>query len=82
MSAGPTPIRCVRDAMSEPLKFKVEDMTCAHCAAAVSRAIRKASPEAHVTADPVTKLVTVTGGGDYTSVSARVASVGFTPSRT
>ncbi len=67
--------------MSEQLKFKVEDMTCAHCAAAVSRAIRKATPDAQVTADPVTKLVTVSGGGDYESVSARVANVGFTPSR-
>lgn len=65
--------------MSETLKFKVEDMTCGHCAAAVTRAIRKEHPAAKVTADPVSKIVTVTDGGDYASVSARVAKVGFTP---
>ncbi len=65
--------------MSGELKFKVEDMTCNHCAAAISRAIRKDSPMAQVKADPVTKLVVVTGGIDYATVTARVANAGFTP---
>jgi copper chaperone len=65
--------------MSDQLKFKVEDMTCNHCAAAISRAIRKDSPLAQVKADPISKLVTVTGGKDYATVSARVAAAGFTP---
>jgi copper chaperone len=65
--------------MSDQLKFTVEDMTCSHCAAAISRAIRKDSPLALVKADPVTKLVVVTGGRDYATVSARVAQAGFTP---
>ena len=65
--------------MSGELKFKVEDMTCNHCASAITRAIRKDSPLAQVKADPVTKLVIVTGAVDYATVSARVASAGFTP---
>ncbi len=54
-------------------------MTCGHCAAAISRAIRKGSPQAVVKADPDSKIVIVTGGGDYEAVTSRVAAAGFTP---
>jgi copper chaperone len=64
--------------MSE-IRLKVEDMTCGHCAGAVTRAVEGAVPGAKVSADPASKLVTVTGAGDRAKVEAAISAAGYTP---
>ena len=66
-------------AKTDGLKFKVADMTCGHCAQTITKAIQKVSPAAKVHADPVSKLVAVSGAGDLATVKALIAKAGFTP---
>lgn len=61
------------------IRLKVEDMSCGHCAGAIARAVETAVPGAKVSADPATKLVTVTGAGDRAKVEAAIAAAGYTP---
>ena len=61
------------------VKFRVDDMTCGHCAASITTAIKKAVPGAEVDADPKTKFVSVRGAADAAIVSAAMAKAGFTP---
>lgn len=61
------------------IKFKVEDMTCGHCAQSITKAIHKVMPNAKVDADPVSKVVAVSGTSDMAAVTAAVAKAGFTP---
>ncbi|MBN9453569.1 MAG: heavy-metal-associated domain-containing protein [Bosea sp.] len=62
--------------------LRVDDMTCSHCAGTIERAVRDAFPGATVTADPVSKLVTVLGGGDFAGIGALVTAAGYTPRAT
>ena len=41
------------------MKFNVPDMTCGHCVATVTRALKALDPKAEVTADLAAKTVTV-----------------------
>lgn len=66
-------------AKSDGLKFRVDDMTCGHCAASITKAIKKGIPSAEVHADPVSKLVSVTGAGNMAAVQDLVRKAGFTP---
>lgn len=64
---------------SDAVSLRVEDMTCGHCAGRIEQAIKGAFPDATVTADPASKLVTVQGGGDFASIGALVTAAGYTP---
>ena len=66
-------------ASADDLTFRVEDMTCGHCAQSITKAIQKVMPAAKVHADPVSKLVSVGGVNDLAAVQALVAKAGFTP---
>ena len=58
------------------MKFRVEDMTCGHCTAAIEKAIAEAGGTA--TADLASKIVTVEELG--TARAAEVISAeGYTP---
>ena len=61
------------------VSFRVEDMTCGHCAGRIEQAIKGAFPGATVSADPASKLVTVQGGGDFASIGTVIAAAGYTP---
>lgn len=61
------------------LKFRVDDMTCGHCAQTITKAIQKSLPAAKVHADPASKLVAVSGVTDLAAVKALIAKAGFTP---
>lgn len=61
------------------LNFRVDDMTCGHCAGRIEQAIKGAFPGATVSADPASKLVTVQGGGDFASIGTVIAAAGYTP---
>ena len=61
------------------ISFRVDDMTCGHCAGRIEQAIKGAFPGATVSADPASKLVTVQGGGDFASIGTVIAAAGYTP---
>lgn len=60
------------------LQFEVNDMTCNHCVASITKAITSAAPDASVKADLATHRVTVTGDVTQESVVAALDDVGFT----
>jgi copper chaperone len=57
----------------------VEDMTCGHCAGAIKKAIETGLPGTRVEADPASKLVSVRGSTNLTSIKALVIEAGYTP---
>ncbi len=58
--------------------LRVHDMTCGHCATAIKRAIEKSIPGTAVSADPSTKLVSVTGASDVARLTEILAKAGYT----
>lgn len=60
--------------------LRVEDMTCGHCAATITKAIETSVPGAKVHADPVAKLVKITGSADIARLQEIVKQAGYTPS--
>jgi copper chaperone len=64
----------------QDLSLRVEDMTCGHCAGAITKAIETGLPGTTVEADPSSKTVTVRGTTDLASVRALVSGAGYTPS--
>lgn len=65
--------------MDATLSFRVEDMSCGHCAGTIKGAIEGSIPGARVEADPVRKLVSVSGATDRAQVAALIAEAGYTP---
>ncbi|CAH1681094.1 Copper chaperone [Hyphomicrobiales bacterium] len=61
------------------ISFRVEDMTCGHCAGTIKKAIEDQLPGTAVTADPASKLVSVVGAADFSAVRSIVAGAGYTP---
>ena len=59
--------------------LRVEDMTCGHCAGTIRKAIETGLPGTSVEADPASKLVSVRGSTDLSSIKALVAEAGYTP---
>lgn len=67
------------DAAAGAVTMKVEDMTCGHCVSTITGAIKGAFPGASVTADPGSKLVSVTGVPDAARLHQLVRDAGYTP---
>ena len=63
------------------LTFKVDDMTCGHCAGTIKKAIESSIPGASVHADPASKIVSVTGATDRDALAGIITSAGYTPVR-
>ncbi|MBJ6128409.1 heavy-metal-associated domain-containing protein [Microvirga splendida] len=63
----------------DALTLRVEDMTCGHCAGTIKKAIETGLPGTNVEADPASKLVSVRGSTDLTSIKALVTEAGYTP---
>jgi copper chaperone len=61
------------------LTFKVEDMTCGHCAGTVKSAVERGLPGAIVTADPAARLVSISGTSDRAAAARLIAEAGYTP---
>jgi copper chaperone len=61
------------------LAFKVEDMTCGHCAGAITKAVETGLPGAKVEADPASKIVLVRGTTDLAKVQSLITEAGYTP---
>ncbi len=60
--------------------LRVEDMTCGHCAGTIKKAIETSIPGTQVSADPSSKLVSVSGGADFARLREIVAEAGYTAS--
>jgi len=63
----------------DALTVRVEDMTCGHCAGTIKKAIETGMPGTSVEADPASKLVSVRGSTDLSSIKALVTEAGYTP---
>lgn len=61
------------------LAVRVEDMTCGHCAGAITKAVESGLPGAKVDADPASKLVLVSGTADLAKVQSLITNAGYTP---
>lgn len=59
------------------LKLSVPDMSCGHCAAAVTKAVKAVDAAAAVDVDLATKTVAVSTAADPRKVSAALADAGY-----
>ena len=62
------------------LTFRVDDMTCGHCAGTIKKAIETSMPGTQVNADPGSKLVSVTGAENFARLQEIVSQAGYTAS--
>lgn len=62
------------------ITFDVQDMTCGHCVATLTRAVKATDPAATVTVDLPTHRVQVeTNVADAPTLAAAIAEAGYTP---
>lgn len=57
--------------------FKVEKMSCDHCAKRVTQAVQKVEPSAKVTVDVKGARVEVDGAVDAAKVAAAITAAGY-----
>lgn len=62
------------------IAFKVEDMTCGHCASAITRAVKAADKEAQVRVNVGEHLVEIeTRASDAKVLREAILEAGYTP---
>lgn len=62
------------------LTFDVQDMSCGHCVASITKAVQAADPQARVEVDLATKRVRIAPDrGDAAALQQAIAQAGFTP---
>lgn len=62
------------------LNFDVQDMSCGHCVASITRAVQAADPKAQVEVDLARRRVQVQPvQADAAAVQQAIAEAGFTP---
>ncbi len=62
------------------IRFTVNDMTCGHCAATITQAVKSVDPQAEVRIDlPTHKVEIDSGKADASALSAVIADAGYTP---
>lgn len=62
------------------IRFTVNDMTCGHCAATITKAVKGVDPQAEVRIDlPAHKVEIDSGKADAPALSAAIAEAGYTP---
>lgn len=59
--------------------FRVDDMTCGHCVATITKAVQAADAGAAVTVDLARHLVSVESAGDAGRIAAAISEAGYTP---
>jgi len=62
------------------LSFVVPDMSCGHCVAAITKAVKTVDPEASVEIDLATHHVTVNSTDEHAKIDAAIRDAGYTPS--
>lgn len=58
-------------------RYKIEDMSCGHCASTVEKAIKGVDPQATVTVDLASKEVAVETTADSGPIAAALKSAGY-----
>ena len=61
------------------ITFQVNDMTCAHCAATITRAVASVDPHARTDIQVDRKLVQVTSTATPAALAAAIEDAGYTP---
>lgn len=62
------------------LTFDVQDMSCGHCVASITKAVQAADPQARVEVDLARRRVQVQPGrSDLAAIRQAIAAAGFTP---
>jgi len=61
------------------IEFRVNDMTCGHCVASVTKAVKAVEPAAKVDIDLGSKRVRVEGTDARDKIEAAIKDAGFTP---
>lgn len=62
------------------IAFKVDDMTCGHCASTITRAVKDVDPDAEVRIDLDRHLVEIDAkAGTAQALRAAIAGAGYTP---
>jgi copper chaperone len=59
--------------------FTVADMTCGHCAATITEAVKAVDPAGRVAIDLAAKRVTVESALSAERIAAAIARAGFSP---
>jgi copper chaperone len=59
--------------------FTVQDMTCGHCAATITEAVKAVDPAGRVEIDLATKRVRVDSAMSAERIAAAIRKAGFTP---
>ncbi len=63
-----------------PIVFKVEDMTCGHCASVITRAVKEADKEAQVLVNVAERRVEIEPkAADAKALQEAIAETGYTP---
>lgn len=60
-------------------QFQVEDMTCKHCEATISKAIKELDAQANIAIDLVTHSVSIESAQNKALLEAAIREAGFTP---
>ncbi|MFC5500159.1 heavy-metal-associated domain-containing protein [Caenimonas terrae] len=62
------------------IAFEVKDMTCGHCVATITKAVKAVDGNATVRADLAAHLVTIdTRAADAAKLKAAISEAGYTP---
>ncbi len=61
------------------LEFKVQAMSCSHCVAAITEAVRSIDPQAGVEVDLSSKTVRVESSASREHVAASLVEAGYSP---
>lgn len=60
-------------------EFKVDDMTCGHCVARLTKSLHTFDPEATVSIDLASRTVAVDGAADRGDYAFVIDDAGYTP---
>jgi copper chaperone len=61
------------------LKFRVEDMTCGHCASTITNAVREVDGKASIEIDLPTHQVRIESAADAKKIEEAIRDAGYTP---
>lgn len=62
-------------------EFEVNDMTCGHCVATITKALNTAAPDAVPEFDVEKHRISVSGASDAPAIEAIIRDAGYTPVR-
>ncbi|MEP3048989.1 MAG: heavy-metal-associated domain-containing protein [Roseibium sp.] len=63
------------------MKFKVPDMSCGHCVAAIEKVVLATEPTATISCDLETRTVEIEGPQNHDEIVSAIRDAGYEPSR-